>query len=104
MQAKHQKSTPTCGGCPVPLRASKFAGMHVSPTSGVLSRTRLILFALAVALLSLVPTQSARGASYQVPTTISGNCSVDVSPALLAWIATVPDNSVLTFTSGACYR
>jgi hypothetical protein len=104
MQAKHQKITSSCGGCPVSLRASKFAGMHVSSTSGLLSRTRLILVALAVALLSLVPTQTARGASYQVPATIPDNCSADVSPALLAWIATVPDNSVLTFTSGACYR
>jgi hypothetical protein len=56
-------------------------------------------------ILSVVPMPIAHGATvYQVPSTIAGDCSTDVSQQLLTWIATVPDNSVLSFSSGACYR
>ena len=42
--------------------------------------------------------------TYQIPSTIAGNCSADVTQQILAWIASVPDNSILSFTSGGCYR
>jgi hypothetical protein len=48
----------------------------------------------------LAPT----GAVVPVPGTIARDCSVDVSAALESWIASVPDNSTLSFPSKACYR
>jgi hypothetical protein len=39
-----------------------------------------------------------------VPTSITRDCSVDVSAALQTWIDSVPDNSTLAFAAGACYR
>lgn len=41
--------------------------------------------------------------TYTVPGTIPSDCSVDTAPAILNWIATVPDNSTLQFGNG-CYR
>lgn len=40
---------------------------------------------------------------YVVPASISSNCSVDVTQALLKWIAAVPDKSTLVFAKGGCY-
>jgi hypothetical protein len=58
----------------------------------------IVLCALAVA------TTSAPGASaYQVPTSIPADCSVDVTQPILSWIASVPNNSTLSFGAG-CYR
>ena len=42
--------------------------------------------------------------SYDVPAGITGDCSRDVTPGVMAWIASVPDNSILNFTVGACYQ
>lgn len=42
--------------------------------------------------------------SFDVPTDIAGDCSADVTSPLLAWIGSVPDNSVLNFADGACYE
>jgi hypothetical protein len=39
-----------------------------------------------------------------VPTSIPSDCSRDVSAALIAWIASVPDGSTLQFTPNGCYR
>ena len=41
---------------------------------------------------------------YRVPAGIAGICSTDVTHRLLRWVASVPNNSVLSFGSGACYR
>jgi hypothetical protein len=50
-------------------------------------------------------SRGAEGAStFQVPPAIAGDCSVDVTQALLSWVASVPDNSVLSFAPGGCYR
>jgi hypothetical protein len=79
--------------------------MHVSLTPRLRDRARLVLVPIALTMLALAPPQIARGAPvYQVPATISGDCTVDVTQPLLNWIASVPDNSVLSFSSGACYR
>jgi hypothetical protein len=43
-------------------------------------------------------------AVYRAPLTIPGDCSRDVSGDLNAWIASVPDHAVLSFTPRACYR
>jgi hypothetical protein len=40
---------------------------------------------------------------YIVPSTIADNCSTDVSGALNAWIASVPNNSTIEFPANACY-
>ena len=39
-----------------------------------------------------------------VPASIPSNCSRDVSAQLIAWIASVPDGSTLSFTPNGCYR
>jgi hypothetical protein len=39
-----------------------------------------------------------------VPASIPSDCSRDVTPELLAWIASVPDGSTLRFTPHGCYR
>jgi hypothetical protein len=43
-------------------------------------------------------------ATYRVPSSIPGDCSVDVTQDLLSWIASVPNTSTLVFPAGACYR
>jgi hypothetical protein len=42
--------------------------------------------------------------TYQIPANIANDCSVDVTQAILSWIASVPDYSILSFGRGACYR
>jgi chitodextrinase len=44
------------------------------------------------------------GATYQIPASIAADCSSDVTEPILTWIGSVPDNSVLSFASGGCYR
>jgi hypothetical protein len=62
-------------------------------------------FALVlVAALSLSIAPRADAATYQAPATIPSDCSADVTQPLLSWIASVPDNSVLSFATGGCYR
>jgi hypothetical protein len=39
-----------------------------------------------------------------VPIDITGDCSSDVTERLNAWLAAVPDGSVIEFPRGACYR
>jgi hypothetical protein len=39
-----------------------------------------------------------------VPATLASDCSLDVTAALLKWIGSIPDNSVLSFGSAKCYR
>ena len=43
-------------------------------------------------------------AAATIPGAIQGDCSVDVTQAIQSWIDSVPDNSVLSFGSGDCYR
>lgn len=42
--------------------------------------------------------------TYAVPSSIPSDCSRDVTTALMGEIATVPDNSVLSFAPGGCYQ
>jgi hypothetical protein len=42
--------------------------------------------------------------AFQVPASIAADCSVDVTAALHAWIASVPDSSTLVFGKDACYN
>jgi hypothetical protein len=44
------------------------------------------------------------GTIFPTPSTIAADCSADVTAQLNAWIASVPDNAVLSFAEGACYR
>jgi Bacterial Ig domain len=46
----------------------------------------------------------AAAATYQAPSSIANDCSVDVTPALLSWIGSVPDYSTLSFATNGCYR
>jgi hypothetical protein len=66
---------------------------------------RLLSLTVVVMLLGLAPAQAAGAASvYAVPGTIADDCSIDVNGPLLAWITSIPDNSVLAFSNGGCYR
>jgi hypothetical protein len=52
------------------------------------------------------PTTTTSGTSspsYTIPSSIPGDCSVDVTQQILSWIASVPDNAVLNFGQSACY-
>ena len=42
--------------------------------------------------------------SHLVPATIASDCSVDVTAALLKWMGSIPDNSILSFGAAKCYR
>ncbi len=48
-------------------------------------------------------SSSAPGA-YTAPSSIVADCSRDVTAELVAWIASVPDNSILYFVRDGCYR
>lgn len=53
------------------------------------------------------PQQAAPSTDFpavRVPPGIDGDCSTNVTGALNAWIASVPDRSTLTLTADACYR
>jgi Right handed beta helix region len=52
---------------------------------------------------STVPAETAPGV-YTAPGSISSDCSRDVTAEIVAWIASVPDNSTLYFTPNGCYR
>lgn len=41
---------------------------------------------------------------YKAPSGIAADCSVDVTRRILAWVASVPDNSLLSFSKHGCYR
>ena len=80
-----------------------------------MSQPRSTLAAVIVAALSLAPGSAALAAlanpapagaatAVTVPASIPSNCSRDVSAELIAWIASVPDGSTLSFTPNGCYR
>jgi hypothetical protein len=72
------------------------------------SRSALVAISLCV-LLSLpvaagAGSQASVGGTYQIPASIAADCSVDVTQPILSWIASVPNNSTLSFASSGCYR
>ena len=50
------------------------------------------------------PSSAPTGVAFSPPPDLAADCSTDVAGRLTAWIASVPDNSVLSFPKGACYR
>ncbi len=66
----------------------------------VVTGLMLLLLACAAALQAAPPPAG----SMSVPSSIAGDCSADVTQALQAWIASVPNNSTLMFREGGCYR
>jgi hypothetical protein len=55
--------------------------------------------------LGIVPAAQAASAElYTAPASIPADCSRDVTAELVAWIASVPDNSTLYFAPNGCYR
>ncbi len=58
---------------------------------------------LGTTALSTAPAAAPVG-PVRVPPEIASDCSADVTQALLAWIASVPDHSTLLFRQGGCYR
>jgi IPT/TIG domain len=71
----------------------------------VLRKAVLVLlgFAALVGIAAAVPPARA-SATYQIPATIAGDCSVDVTSPILNWIASVPNGSTLSFDPSGCYR
>ena len=68
-------------------------------------RLRIVLAAGLTALAGCwFPANSHGASAYQAPSSIAHDCSVDVTQPLLSWIASVPDNSTLSFASAGCYR
>ena len=65
---------------------------------------RLFAAIIALCVLVIAPGASGAGATYAAPPAITSDCSVDVTQALTAWIASVPDHSTLVFPGAACYR
>jgi hypothetical protein len=55
------------------------------------------------AVLGAVPAATGE-AVYRAPVSIPAHCSDDATAAVAAWIASVPDDAVLSFPRGACYR
>ncbi len=51
-----------------------------------------------------IPARAPQTPVYRAPASIAADCSRDVTPDLLAWIASVPDNSTLSFHRNGCYR
>ncbi len=41
---------------------------------------------------------------YTVPSSVPSGCSTDATGQILSWIASVPDNSTISFGQGGCYR
>jgi hypothetical protein len=60
--------------------------------------------ALVGAAVGVVTPAGAATTVATVPASIASDCSRDVSAALVAWIASVPDHSTLEFTPQGCYR
>jgi Bacterial Ig domain len=72
---------------------------------GSRQRLRTAFVTGVVALFALTFAQSSHAATtYTVPSTIASDCSVDVTQPLLSWIASVPNDSILSFGAGKCYR
>ena len=59
--------------------------------------------AIATGAIGAIPAGAAVTSAI-VPTSIAADCSRDVTAALNAWIASVPDNSTLAFTANGCFR
>ena len=65
---------------------------------------RLSACAIACLLLTAVCSQAADAAIYQIPAEITAeSCSVPVDAKIMAWLATVPNDSTVQFGSGRCY-
>jgi len=91
------------------LAGSCRAGSLSSPRRsriGAAARTaaRAIGTAIVIALAALSLAQPSYAATYQAPGSIASDCSTDVTQQVLSWVASVPDNSTLSFASGGCYR
>ena len=80
-------------------------------------KTQLVLVVVLALLLvgcSTTTTGATRatrtaGRVYTIPSSIAANCSTDVTTAINAWVASVPNGtatnpSILKFKAGACYR
>lgn len=68
-----------------------------------------LLGTLAVVLLLVIgvwfaPAAVSVAPSYSPPASIPADCSADAQPELAAWLATIPDHSVVLFPAGSCYR
>ena len=70
----------------------------------VSARGLSLAFSCALVATSFVSVQAAESrTSAPIPAAIPADCSADATEAILAWVASVPDRSVLTFAPRACY-
>jgi hypothetical protein len=77
--------------------------MPANPATRRHLRTTALLALVAAAVIALSPSIGS-SATYQLPTTIAHDCSVDVTQPILSFIGTVPNGAVVSFAGGACYR
>lgn len=66
-------------------------------------RLMIILGLISAPLILNFSSQAAATPVYTVPSTITANCSTPVSDAIMSFIATVPDNSIIQFPPNGCY-
>ena len=64
---------------------------------------RACLAVLVVGVICLAPGSAQAEMTFDAPP-LARDCSSDVTQAITSWVASVPDNSVLSFDAGACYR
>jgi hypothetical protein len=83
----------------VSSRKSSRTATHIA----AIRRALVVGVVVALTGMSLAPASQAAG-TYQIPSSIASDCSSDVTQPILSWIASVPDNSMLSFGSAACYR
>jgi len=74
------------------------------PLKTKLSELLIVIALILFGMLGAYLTPGSRAATYNPPGSIATDCSVDVTAALLSWIASLPNNSTLQFGAGACYR
>jgi hypothetical protein len=65
---------------------------------------RALVATILVTLTGLAFAAPSYAAIYRIPATIATDCSVDVTQQMQSFVGSVPDNSIVSFGSEACYR
>lgn len=78
--------------------------LRVPAPLSALALSTLVVLSFAAKAADSVPADAGQLVTYQIPTGIPNDCSVDVTQPISTWIASVPNYATLAFTRGACYR
>ncbi len=63
----------------------------------------IVLFLVALGFI-IFKSRAVTFTTVSPPTTINADCSVDVAAPLNAWIASLPNNTIINFPTNGCYR